>query len=88
MGLTDLHLKPAPGSMDLAQVLLHKGQGWQALLPGAQQPHAFWVNSEVVAADLLASALSRCRQYALTYSHLMHHEPIQQEGSAPHLSVV
>ncbi len=67
MGLTDLHLKPAPGSMDLAQVLLHKGQGWQALLSRAQQPHAFRVNSEVVGTDLLASFPSRCRQYTLTY---------------------
>ena len=56
MGLTDLHLKPAPGSMDLAQVLLNKGQGWQALLSRTQQAHAFRVYPEVVGADLRTSS--------------------------------
>ena len=61
-GLTDLHLKPAPGSVDLAQILLHKGQGWQTLLSRAQQAHALRVYSEVVGANLLteSSHISVC----------------------------
>lgn len=47
-----LDLKPAPGRVDLPQVLLHKGQRRQPALALAHQAHALGVQPEVVVAHL------------------------------------
>jgi hypothetical protein len=50
----DLHLKPPPGGMHFAQVLLNKGERWQPCLSRTDQANAFWVYSEEVGPDLQA----------------------------------
>lgn len=58
--VADLHLKPAPGSVHLPKVLLHKGQLRQAFRPLAQNAHALRVHPEVVAAHLVARYCKKC----------------------------
>ena len=47
-----LDLKPSPWCMHLPKVLLHKCEGGQAALAHADNASAFWMYSEVIAADL------------------------------------
>lgn len=84
---THLDLKPAPGGVDLPQVLLHKGEGRQPAGADALQPGALGVDAEIVVAHLAGfskgwvggwvgvkfAVFCRCHKKKLT-DHLM--EPL------------